>query len=172
MEQRWDVFISHASEDKLAIVAPLAGALRKQGGRVWYDEFELKLGDSLSKSINRGLMDSKFGLVILSKDFFAKRWTEYELQSLIARVVGGEDIILPIWHNIDQESIKKYSLYLADLKALSSDMGVEALAAEIIKRVRPDILSSHVRIQMSRRIEKEGGIRMEIPRPCRVIINY
>ena len=150
-------------EDKLAIVAPLASALRKQGVRVWYDEFDLKLGDSLSKSINRGLMDSNFGLVILSKDFFAKRWTEYELQSLIARVVGGEDIILPIWHNIDQESIKKYSLYLADLKALSSDMGVEALAAEIIKRVRPDILSSHVRIQMSRRIEKEGGIRMEIP---------
>ena len=163
MEKRWDVFISHASEDKAAVVEPLAKALQKQGVRVWYDEFELKLGDSLSKCINRGLMYSNFGLVILSKDFFAKRWTEYELQSLLARVVSGEDIILPIWHNVDKENIKEYNLYLSDIKSLSTDIGVNALAVEIIKRVRPDILNSHVRIQMSRQMEKESGIQIDIP---------
>lgn len=163
MEKRWDVFISHASEDKAAVVEPLARALRKYGVRVWYDEFELKLGDSLSKCINRGLMYSNFGLVILSKDFFAKRWTEYELQSLLARVVSGEDIILPIWHNVDKENIKEYNLYLSDIKALSTDIGVNTLAVEIIKLVRPGILNSYVRIQMCRRMEKEPGILVEVP---------
>jgi histidyl-tRNA synthetase len=47
---RWDVFVSHASEDKDAIARPLAKELRSRGLRVWYDEFELKIGDSLSEN--------------------------------------------------------------------------------------------------------------------------
>ena len=163
MEKSWDVFISHATEDKETLVAPLAKLLHKLGVRVWYDEFELKLGDSLSKSINRGLMDSSFGLVILSKAFFAKRWTEYELQSLISRVVGGEDIILPIWHNISREDILNYSLYLADIKALSSNIGIDALALEITKRIRPDLLNSYVRIQSIRSLDRESGRTVQVP---------
>lgn len=117
----------------------------------------------MSQSINRGLLESRFGLVILSKDFFAKRWTEYELQSLIARVVGGENVILPIWHNVTQKNIRDYNLYLSDIKALSTEIGVDALALEIIKRVRPDILNSHVRIQMSRHLGRQPGRTAEVP---------
>ena len=43
MDQSFDVFISHASEDKDEIVRPLAHALMQQGLDVWYDEFELRL---------------------------------------------------------------------------------------------------------------------------------
>lgn len=69
---KWDVFISHASEDKDSIVKPLAECLTKNGVKVWYDEFELKIGDSLSKSIDRGLTASNYGLVVLSESFFEK----------------------------------------------------------------------------------------------------
>src|SRR5690606_41724243 len=62
-----DVFISHASEDKDEIVRPLAIALRNAGLSVWYDEFELKIGDSLRQKIDKGLSKSRFGIVVLSK---------------------------------------------------------------------------------------------------------
>ena len=85
----WDLFISHASEDKEDLVRPLAEELVKYGVNVWYDEFSLELGDSLTASIDKGLIDSKFGLLIISPAFFQKRWTEYELKSLLTKEING-----------------------------------------------------------------------------------
>ena len=70
----YDAFISHASEDKQAVVKPLARELARLGLQVWYDEFELKLGESLRQAIDRGLATSQFGIVVLSRAFFAKNW--------------------------------------------------------------------------------------------------
>jgi hypothetical protein len=54
-KRMFDVFISHASEDKEAFVEPLATELRKRGLKVWFDKFELKVGDSLRhRSKNKG----------------------------------------------------------------------------------------------------------------------
>jgi hypothetical protein len=78
-KKQWDVFISHASEDKESIVHSLAVALKDRGLQVWYDAFTLKLGDSLRASIDRGLVQSRFGVVVLSKHFFAKHWPLQEL---------------------------------------------------------------------------------------------
>ena len=69
-EYLYDVFISHATEDKDDIVRPLAEALINQNLRVWYDEFELRLGDSLRRKIDVGLTQSRFGIVVLSHAFF------------------------------------------------------------------------------------------------------
>jgi len=74
---------SHASEDKEALVQPLATALAAFGVRAWYDEFTLEAGDSLSRSIDRGLADSRFGVVVLSPSFILKPWPEYELRGLV-----------------------------------------------------------------------------------------
>jgi hypothetical protein len=63
-------------------VRPLANALRQKGLRVWYDEFELRLGDSLRRKIDEGIARSVFGIVVLSPAFFAKKWTK--------SVVGGQ----------------------------------------------------------------------------------
>jgi len=68
----WDAFISHASEDKETFARALADALCARGFRIWYDEFTLTVGDSLRRSIDRGLAHSRFGVVILSPNFFAK----------------------------------------------------------------------------------------------------
>ncbi len=163
MKKEWDVFISHASEDKSAVVKPLANALKEIGVKVWFDEFELKFGDSLSRSIDHGLVHSSFGIVILSKSFFAKQWTDYELRSLLSRVTSGERILLPIWHNIDREDIMEYSPYIADIKALSTSIGIEELALEITKKVRPDILNSYLRMHMCKQMKKKPGIIVEVP---------
>lgn len=95
MPKRWDIFISHASEDKQAFVRPLATALDQMGVSVWYDEFTLKMGDSLSSSIAKGLTNSRYGLVIISKAFIKKKWTEHELRGLVMREISEDNVILP-----------------------------------------------------------------------------
>lgn len=111
---QYDVFISHASEDKDDLVRPLAHALKELGLRVWYDEFELRIGDSLRRKIDKGLASSRFGIVVFSRAFFGKGWTNYELDGIVTRAVSGEQIILPIWHNVSKDEVVKFSASLAD----------------------------------------------------------
>jgi hypothetical protein len=138
----WDLFISHASEDKAAFVEPLASALTAFGVRVWYDDYTLRLGDSLSRSIDEGLAKSDYGLVVLSPDFLAKRWPEYELRGLTARELAGKKIILPVWHNVTRDDVLKFSPPLADKLAIRSDnLTPLQIAVRIIEAIRPDIFT-------------------------------
>jgi hypothetical protein len=130
----YDAFICHASEDK-DFVRPLAHALTEIGFNIWYDEFELKVGDSLRQSIDRGLVNSNYGIVILSKAFFEKNWPQYELNGLIAREIEGKKVILPIWYNIDKQDVLKYSPPLADKIALSTQKMTIAKIAEALADV-------------------------------------
>lgn len=131
-----DVFISHASEDKDEIVRPLAIALRAAGLSVWYDEFELKIGDSLRQKIDRGLTKSRFGIVVLSKSFIKKGWTNYELDGIITKVVSGEQVLLPIWHNITKQEVVDFSPSIADkLARNTANFTVEEIANEIAELI-------------------------------------
>lgn len=137
LEKEYDVFISHASEDKDEVVRPLAIALKNEGLVVWYDEFELKIGDSLRKKIDKGLANSKFGIVVLSKNFFTKGWTNYELDGIITKAVSGEQVILPIWHNITKKEVIDFSPSLADKVARNtSSYTVEEIALEISEVIK------------------------------------
>jgi len=69
----WDVFISHAWEDKDAVARPLAILLKKAGLKVWYDETTLTLGDSLRRTIDEGLARSRYGVVIFKSKLFCQR---------------------------------------------------------------------------------------------------
>lgn len=127
-----DVFISHASEDKDELVRPLAIALREEGLSVWYDEFELKIGDSLRQKIDKGLAKSRFGIVVLSKSFIKKGWTNYELDGIVTRVVSGEQVLLPIWHDITKKEVMDFSPSIADKVARNTaNYTVEEIAKEI-----------------------------------------
>lgn len=133
----YSVFISHASEDKEAFVAPLAQLLSRMGFRVWYDDFVLKVGDSLRQSIDKGIANSTYGLVVLSPRFLVKGWTQRELDGLTAREIAGrKKLILPIWHGVGHEDVLRFSPTLADKVALSTDeMELEEIAealAEIL----------------------------------------
>lgn len=120
--KQYDFFISHASEDKDDIVRDLAEALRNSGFEVWYDEFELKIGDSLRKKIDYGLSNANYGIVIVSPSFVKKNWTEYELNGMVAREMNGHKVILPIWHKISKDEVLKFSPTLADKLALNTSI--------------------------------------------------
>ena len=130
--REFDVFISHATEDKDAVVRPLAYALQERGLEVWYDEFELKIGDSLRQKIDNGIARSRFGIVVLSHPFFAKGWSQYELDGLVTMAVSGKQVILPLWHEISKDEVIRQSPSLADKVALrTSDYAIDEIAEEI-----------------------------------------
>lgn len=136
----YDVFISHASEDKEAVVRPLAAALQNLGLTVWYDEFELHIGDSLRRKVDAGISGSRFGIVVLSTAFFAKRWPQYELDGLVTREVSGKQVLLPLWHGVSKDEVMAYSASLADKVALrTSDYTIVEIASEILSVIRPEV---------------------------------
>ena len=141
----WDVFISHASEDKEAVAKPLANELAARGLSVWLDANELKLGDSLSQKIDAGLACSRFGVVILSEAFFKKQWPARELSGLVARQICGQKVILPIWHGVDGACVLRHSPPLADCLAINSDAGISTMATAIAHAVSRAASLSSVR---------------------------
>lgn len=113
---------------------PLADELRRRGFTVWYDEYVLKLGDSLPAAIDRGLASCRFGVVVLSPRFFAKNWPKRELDGLAAREVrGGRKVILPVWHELGAADVEKYSPTLAAKLAVSTAQGLARVVEEIVK---------------------------------------
>lgn len=128
----YDVFISHSSADKEDFIKPLVLALKELDIRVWYDEFELKVGDSLRRSIDKGLIKSKYGIVVLSASFFKRNWTQYELDGFVNKEMNGMKVILPIWHKVTKDEVQNFSLTLADKVALNSSVySIKEIAQEI-----------------------------------------
>jgi hypothetical protein len=128
--KQWDVFLSHSSEDKQAVAIPLAEALRRTGVRVWLDKFQIDLGDSIRQKVDQGLVNSRFGVVILSQSFFTKHWTGQELDALWTL-----DAVLPVLHEIDQQTVKKYSPLLAGKLSISTAEGIDVVAETIASRI-------------------------------------
>ena len=124
------LFICHASEDQADFVRPLADELRKQY-EVWYSEYMLTLGDQLLAKIDQGLAACDYGVVVLSKPFFAKKWPRAELDGLFARETPSRKIILPIWKDITQEEVCGYSPILASRVAATNIAGIPKIVEEI-----------------------------------------
>lgn len=134
----WDIFISHAHEDKEEVARPLAELLEREGLAVWFDEFTLKVGDGLLASVDQGLAGSRFGVVILSPWFFRKSWTRRELAGLATRQLAGINVaILPVWHGVDRDAVVAYSPPLADVVAARTSDGLPSIVTKLLDVVEP-----------------------------------
>ena len=136
--EEYDVFISHASEDKGSIADNLYYELDSRGIKVWYDAISIQWGDSLRSKIDDGLRNSKFGIVILSNDYIRKGWTQYELDGLFQREMTDGKTVLPIWHKITKDEVQAFSQTLASRKALNTAMlSASEIADELIRLLPP-----------------------------------
>ncbi|OMG51638.1 hypothetical protein BJN45_17390 [Azonexus hydrophilus] len=131
-----NLFVSHASEDKKAFVRPLAHALKSHGLQVWFDEFSLRVGDSLRRSIDKGLRECDAGVLVLSPSFFQKEWPQRELDALFGLEIAGRATLIPIWYEIEAADVARASPLLADRVALNANNGVTYIASEIAKQFR------------------------------------
>lgn len=127
---RIKIFLSHASEDKPAIADALAEAL-KEDYDLWYDKYKLTLGDSLLTKISDGLRETDFGVVILSRNFFGKKWTQNELDGLFALEEANRKVILPVWHDLDVNEVSSYSPILASRIGIRTSEGISAIVSAI-----------------------------------------
>jgi hypothetical protein len=141
----YDVFISHASEDK-DFVRELVSALELEGLSIWYDEHELKLGDSLRESIDRGLNDSRYGIVVLSRRFFEKKWPRRELDGLAAKDDSKGNLILPLWHGVSVKDVTGFSPMLAGVFAVNTGIGLRNVVTRILEVVRPEVGRTKARV--------------------------
>ena len=131
-DKRWDFFISHAFQDARDIAKPLSDALNAKGLMSWYADYALKAGDNIRASIEYGLARSRFGIVILSKQFLEMRWTQIELNDLATREMNGKKVILPVWDKVGFRDVYDYSPVLADRVAVSTEKGLEY----VVQRLR------------------------------------
>ena len=132
-----DVFISHASEDKETVARPLAISSADLNITYWFDQQEILIGDNIRQKIDEGIRSSRFGVIILSPDFLAKGWTNYELDGLTNLQMTQNGTLLPVWHNITRVQIAAYSLSLAGIASMStSDYSVPQIATAIARKIR------------------------------------
>ncbi|RYE12503.1 MAG: toll/interleukin-1 receptor domain-containing protein, partial [Sphingobacteriaceae bacterium] len=120
-EKQYHFFISHASEDKDDFVRPLAEKLIDNGYKIWYDEMSLNVGDSLVENISNWIKKSTYGIVILSKNFFKKKWTKKELNVLLNKeIISESNLILPVWLDVGLDEVFDFSPFLVDKLAIQA----------------------------------------------------
>lgn len=120
--ETYDVFISHAWEDKEGFVDEFVAELEKLGIKVWYDRQRIKWGDSMRARIDDGLKKSKFGIAVISPDYIAdgKYWTKAEIDGLFQLESVNGKMLLPIWHNITKQQVMNYSPIIASKLAMTT----------------------------------------------------
>lgn len=137
-QKQYDYFISHASEDKAHFVSHLVNCLEQDLNKtVWYDQFRIKKGDSLTEAINIGLLASKQGVLVLSKHFFLKEWTKLELEFLIDQQKKGKSKLIPIWLDVDYHEVAQFNEELADIFSIPAQA-----TPDKIKKVAQEIVNS------------------------------
>jgi hypothetical protein len=137
LDKQYDVFISHASEDKDDFVEPLARALQIASINTWYDSDQIGWGQSIRQSIDRGLINSRFCIIVLSPSFLKKYWTNYELNGIFQKDATTDgSVILPIWHNVTRDEIQKKNLTLTDMLAMNTALhSTEDIVESLIRLV-------------------------------------
>jgi hypothetical protein len=120
-EYDFDAFISYSIEDK-SFARNLATALRDRGVRLWYDEGELRLGDSILRQVEHALERSQFYILLLSPNYMSKSWTQFELGAAMSReATSQKGHVLPIYLHTNPSEIVKFSPTIANIVGIRAD---------------------------------------------------
>lgn len=136
-KEGYDVFISHAWEDKESFVNDLVEELTKIEISVWYDKDKILWGDSMREKIDEGLRKSRFGIAVISPNYIAdgKYWTKSELDGLFQLESINGKRLLPIWHNLTKKEVMEYSPIIASRLAMNTAMLTPTEMAEEMKKL-------------------------------------
>lgn len=138
----YDVFVSHATKDKLSYVDDLYKELVKLGIKVFYDKEEISWGDNWKECILTATKQSEFAIIVISKNFFGREWTEKELQAFLSRQnKSGQKVILPILYNVTQEEFLSHYPKLEEIQYITAKKNSKKditilFAKEYIKRIK------------------------------------
>ena len=149
----YDVFISHANSDKEEYVNDLKSSIDQLGVNIFYDKDTLQWGDNWKQKLLEGIETAEFAIIVISKSFFGREWTEKELHDFLERQnSNGQKIILPILHNISFDELKEHYPSIAEIQAIESnkyscDQIALLFANQLIKRIRANNSDDGKRIE-------------------------
>ena len=112
-----DVFLCHAWDDRQDAAKDLHDQLEALGVSVWFSEKDVGLGVPLLRAIDKGLANSRVGLVLVTPAFLrrlkAEGIAEKELSALLAR-----ERLVPIVHQTTYEALRDVSPLLGSRSGL------------------------------------------------------
>ncbi len=135
-KHKYDVFISHAVEDKIPVADELCSRLEKMDLHVWYSGRELTAGDDLEKTIVKGLAQSRYGVVVLSPIYLRKNWAMREFYMLLDKEMEYRKVIIPVLHNITVAELQEVNIIMAAKWAIPMTKGMDFVVAKIVETVR------------------------------------
>jgi len=139
MEDKRDVFLCHASEDKAGVVRPLFQGLKNAGISSWFDEAEIPWGHSITQTINKGLGISRYVIVVLSRAFLSKNWTQRELNAVLNQEASTGDVrVLPLVVGDAHEEVFAAYPLLNDKRFLEWNGDSSSIINEL-KRLLPSV---------------------------------
>ncbi len=135
--ERPQAFICHDTRDKEEIAQPLTLALQRRMCTVWFDEFSLKVGDSLRAEIEKGLRECSKCIIVISEHFLSNEgWTKREYDSIFTReILNRKSVILPVWNGVSATDIYDYSPALADKVGVDWKLGEDEVARRLVQAI-------------------------------------
>jgi hypothetical protein len=126
-----DVFLCHAWDDRQGSAKELHDLLVSAGVKVWFSEKDLSLGVSMMRAIDKGLANSRIGLVLVTPALLARLPKESIADKELSTLLAGNQLI-PIVHNTTYEALRNVSPMLASRSGLDTSEDSMAVVAEKI----------------------------------------
>lgn len=135
-----DIFLCHAWDDRKGAAKELHDLLESKGISVWFSEKDVLLGSSLLREIDKGLVKSRIGIVLVTplflKRIIGEGIADKELSALLAR-----DLLVPIVHNTTFDELREVSPLLGSRSGLSTiEDSMSEVAAKLAELVTPEII--------------------------------
>jgi len=133
-----DLFLSHDSRDKAAVVDGLNTEFSRNLVKVWYDKTRLVAGDTLAEAIYEGLAECPIAVLVVTRNYLENKkwaWKEFEYVLKLGRESKKRRIV-PLWYNVSMAEVEMHSPELAQLFAVSGKEKPEDIVQAIIRRVR------------------------------------
>lgn len=130
-----DVFLCHAWDDRQGPAKDLHNSLVAAGVKVWFSEKDLGLGVPMMRAIDRGLANSRIGLVLVTPALLARLPKESVAEKELSALLAGNQLV-PIVHNTTYEALRNVSPLLASRSGLdTAEDSMAVVAAKIAELV-------------------------------------
>ncbi|NPU64587.1 toll/interleukin-1 receptor domain-containing protein [Bradyrhizobium sp. 83012] len=135
-----DAFLCHAWDDRQGAAKELHDLLESAGVKVWFSEKDVGLGVPLLRAIDKGLANSRVGLVLVTPALLLRLPKEGIADKELSALLAGERLV-PIVHNTTYEALREVSPLLASRAGLNTKENtmaeVAAKIAELVNLGRP-----------------------------------
>ncbi|XP_030969624.1 TMV resistance protein N-like [Quercus lobata] len=107
--RKYNVFLSFRGEDtRTKFTDHLYAGLIQKGISTFRDDEKLKQGTLIAPELLKAIEESRFAVVILSRDYASSRWCLIELTKIVECIEKTGLVVLPIFHYVDPSDVRNH----------------------------------------------------------------